>query len=353
MKVIPVLFFFMTFILSALICPLIIKIASKFGWYDYVEARKMHTGKIPRLGGIAVVISCVISCIGALNFVNHVDLKFNIVLLIIGFTFIFVSCEVDDFINMRARYKLCFQCFAAICVVLSGVKFNNLFKWTLPIWLDKIGVFIWVILLVNAYNLIDGVDWLCSGLSVMALFFYSCVYYQVNLVQYLFIIILCGALLGFMVWNKPKAKIFLGDCGSQSIGYFLAVIPLIPTSNVVFEYNRILICLIISAIPTIDVLAAVWRRLRDKVPIFTADKKHIHHKLYNIGFSSWGILLVLFCVQFFCCLSCYVAVFVNSEHGLTLMCFTYLFVFFFFAVMHYVNRVVFQQKEQLNKDNEN
>lgn len=339
MRVSYLIFTMFAFLVSAVLCPVVIQLAKKFGWYDVENPRKMHKGKIPRLGGVAVIFSIFLTSVIAANFVDVVQIKYYLSVLI-GASVIFVSCLIDDFISIRARYKVLFQFLAAFIVSFSPLSLNNVFSFALPWWLDDLMIFCWILLLVNAYNLIDGVDWLCSGLAVLSILFYAFIYYKAGSPVCCYLLIFSGAILGFMVWNRPVAKIFLGDCGSEMIGFIIAVIPFMPTEIRSFEYNKVLVCLLVSAIPTIDVFAAVWRRLRDGKSIFCADNKHIHHKLFNIGFSVKSILVFLYTIQLLISGVCILALFITVEHGLTLMAITYIFALLFFGAIHFINRSV-------------
>jgi len=338
-SLIQIAVFAATILFSTVLCRFVMYLACKNNWYDVEDPRKMHKGNIPRLGGISVILTFVIFCIIEVFVFKTVFFKESL-LLILGTLLIFVSCIADDFVTMRARCKLIFQVLAALCVAFSPFTFKNLFGLQLPCWLDHTAVFLWTLLIVNAYNLIDGVDWLCSGLSVFTLIFYAAVHYVSGSSNFIFIMILCCSVIGFMVWNKPKAKIFLGDCGSETLGYLIAVIPLLPTKIQNFEYYRALIVLIISAIPTIDVLAAIIRRVRDKKGVFNPDRAHLHHKLFNIGFSVKSILTLLLTLQIGVCLIVFNFVCLSNEHCLFILLTAYIAEYCFFITIHYINRAV-------------
>lgn len=327
------------FLISFFGCMLLIFLAKKYSWYDIVNPRKMHKGSVPRLGGIAVMFSVSACALWTFRLAPF-EKGLEYLPVLFGAIFIFLSCVVDDFISIRARYKFLIQIVAATLAAFSPLSFGNILSLSIPDWFDFFCVFFWVLLLVNAYNMIDGIDWLCSGLSFFAVTFFAIVYYQTGSNLYIHMIPLGAAILGFMFWNKPDAKIFLGDCGSEVLGYFIAVIPLFNTGYKPFEINKLLLCLIICSIPTIDVLAAVWRRLRDGQSIFCADRKHIHHKLINIGFSKISVLVFLLGLQLFISIVAYIALFINHVPAFTLLCVTYAFIIMIFASIHYINRSV-------------
>lgn len=328
---------FTAFILSLVLALLTIKFCNKHNLYDPENPRKIHKGNIPRFGGVPIMISLLL-----------VEVPFAIVnkgyfgstwTLLLGGVIVFVSCIIDDIVDLPAKLKFLLQIIAGLCAALSPNYYNVLFAWHLPMVLGRILTFFWVLIMVNAYNLIDGLDWLCGGLSFLSVLTIGVIAIVKDwfIAPYLFILL--GSIAGFMFWNKPKAKIFLGDNGSQTLGYILAVIPMFESGDELFNYNKILICLLMASIPTIDVLAAVWRRLREHRPIFSSDRRHLHHKLLNIGFSNKAILTLVYSIQILIGVVVFLSV-TLEKGGITYLITTYLLVFIFFATLHYINRAV-------------
>ena len=152
--------------------------------------------------------------------------------------------------------------------------------------------------------------------------------------------ILCAAILGFMFWNRPPARIFLGDGGSQTLGYVIAVLPIISNTNADINFGKILGVILLTSIPTTDVLAAVWRRLRDHRKIFSADRAHIHHKLLNVGFGKNSAIFFILLLQIFVCFSVLLAYVSDRNIGCVIMIFMFIVIESVFVTFHYLNHNV-------------
>ena len=324
-------------LLSFVFCPLIIKLCGKFNLYDEVDPRKIHKGKIPRLGGIAVFLSLLIVWI-FVRFVFKIVKIDCFVSLFAGFGIILLFGILDDIFNMRAKLKFLVQIVAALIVSLSPHHFKSLFLWNLPPFVGEILTFVWILTIVNAFNLIDGMDWICGGISFLTCVTLGCLFFFDKNPMFIFYFIICGSLTGFLFWNKPDAKIFMGDGGSQSLGYLIAIAPLFNLHSVKFEFLQLLIMFLLCSIPVTDVVAAVWRRLREHRKIFSPDRAHIHHKLLNIGFSKRTAIFFLLVVQTIICFSVLTASFMGPLAGVALLSFCLVFVWGIFITFHYLNR---------------
>lgn len=329
----------LTFILSLLLTWLIIKICKRYKLYDEIDPRKIHSGNIPRLGGVAVFVSFFV-CAGiyvCLFQKGTFDFAWQAFL---GLLLIFAFGFIDDLVDLHARFKFLVQIAAALLVALSPVGISKIFFINLNPVLGKLFTFFWILVCVNAFNLIDGIDWLCSGisfLSIITLGFLSLIFRTDSFSLYF---ILAGAIAGFMVFNKPPAKIFLGDSGSQTLGFAVAVFPLIYEESLSFEYNKMLIMLLIASIPLTDVIAATWRRIRDHRSIFSADRSHIHHKMLNVGFSRGATILFLLCLQVLICFSVLISYKLTVRVATAELCLFLAIVELVFITFHYLNHSV-------------
>ena len=324
--------------LSILIVKITIVVAHKRNWYDEIDARKVHKGEIPRLGGFGLFASFAISFFTYEIYTGSIDV--SVIPYFVGGMCIWFSGIIDDFRNLRARSKFIIQIFViALSVIFSPYYLKDVFSFTLPPFLGKFLTFCWIILLVNAFNLIDGIDWLCSGISLFSFLTLALCVVKTNHSLCFFLCVLCASIIGFMCFNKPDAKIFLGDGGSQSLGYCIAVIPLF-CDDLYFEYNKILIMPLLASIPVTDVIAAILRRRREHRSIFSTDRAHIHHKFINIGFSKVFALFYLLLLQFIVCMAIYLTQYMGTKHSTVLLFFTLLFVELFFILIHYINRSV-------------
>lgn len=339
------LFSFISFALCAAFTPLIILFCKKFSLYDSVNARKIHSGNIPRLGGVGIIIAFMLSVVPCFLIDKNLSTMNTIPILVAGFI-IFLFGIIDDIFEMRAFLKLIVQLVATSIVVLNGFRFRQIFGWTMPAPIAMILTFGWILGIINAYNLIDGLDGLCGMLSFTTLLTISFVLRNSYLEGTAVSLILAAAVLGFLVynWPFPNAKIFMGDGGSQCLGFMIATIPLY-TSHSEFEYNKFLMMLVIVSFPMMDTIAAIWRRLRDHHPIMSPDRSHLHHKLLNLGFSKKQALYMLFGIQLLICITIVLSTFLEKEKAAILLGVAFGFMICFFAIIHYTNRAVLKKIE--------
>ena len=326
----------LSIVLSLISMPLIIKFCKKFSLYDYQSARKIHSGNIPRLGGIGIVISFLISAIIFLLVSKDISASKSLPILI-STTIIFLFAILDDLLNLPAIVKLIVQLIAVSIVCFNGYRFTQIFGFKLPTVVSFILTFGWILGLVNAYNLIDGLDGLCGTLSITVVFTLGILFSISNNSEAGICFILCGSIFGFLCYNWPPAKLFMGDNGSQFLGFMIATIPLY-TSSDVFEHNKFLIMVVLTSFPVFDTIAAIWRRLRDKKPIMSPDRSHLHHKLLNLGYSSKQVLILIFCLQILICASVIISFFLGETKGQALLFETLAFMILFFSIIHYSNR---------------
>lgn len=324
----------LSFVLSASIIPVIIVLCKKFRIYDSQDERKIHKGNIPRLGGIGILIAFVVSCL--LYFYSSPDTKIEHVMpLIVSGSIIFIFALIDDFLNLRALFKLFFQVVAVLIVLFNGYRFEKLCDWVMPIWFSYIFTFFWMIGIINAYNLIDGLDGLCGGLSFLVIGSLGIIFYNSAQPTAGICFIMAAAIFGFLIYNKPKAKIFMGDGGSQLMGFMISALPLY-YSTFNFEYNKILVMIVLVSIPMLDTIAAMWRRTREHRSFMSADSRHIHHKLIALGFSKVQTLIFLLSIQIFLCLAAGLGMFLKEDKGAILLIVIFVFMIAFYSSIHFI-----------------
>ncbi len=329
----------LAFILNLILTPVVIFLSRRFGWYDTMNSRKMHNGKVPRLGGLSLILSTAIAFSVYMVFFSDRDYSAIIPILAAAMV-IYLAGVLDDFVELPAKIKLLFQVITALIVSLGPLHFEEFFIFKVNDLTGRGMTFVWVIAIINAYNLIDGIDLLCSGLCFLTHLTLGILLVFCSPVNAVLCFILCASIFSFMIFNRPPAKIFLGDSGSQFLGYSIAVIPLI-YDFASFEDVKAAVMAVLVSIPVIDVFAAVWRRTREHRSIFSADRAHIHHKLINIGFSRKRTLMVLFFIQIITCLSVLAGLFMDTfSQRFTLLAVDFMFVLGIFAILHYVNRIV-------------
>ena len=203
---------------------------------------------------------------------------------------------VDDVIDLRARWKLTGQIILSVLAIGLGFEINtiqvpvlqiiNLGPWSWPITI------LWIVGVINAINLIDGLDGLASGLVIIALacFGILCLWQgQYSLLILIFVLV--GVTLGFWLFNRPQASIFMGDSGSMFLGYVMALLSIWVTD--LPGRGPSALPLLILAVPILDTGFALFRRFFKGIPFYSADKDHLHHRLIARGFSATQAMLVL------------------------------------------------------------
>ncbi len=336
------LFILLSIVLSLVSMPIIIHFCNKHNLYDYQDARKVHTGNISRLGGVGIAFAFTISAALYLIFNQQLSTMKSLPILIAGLI-IFVFGLVDDILTLPAIVKLIVQLAASALVTFNGYRFTQIFGWVLPIPISYILTFGWIVGVINAYNLIDGLDGLCGSLSFSAVVTLGVLYSLSSNMEAGLCFILGGAIFGFLCFNWPPAKLFMGDDGSQFLGFMVATIPLYSSSDI-FEYNKFLIMIILTAFPVFDTIAAIWRRLRDKRPIMSPDKFHLHHKLLNMGYTKRQVLRLIVFIQILLCTMVILSFFIGKLKGTAMLLEGFIFMIIFFSVIHYTNRAINRKK---------
>ncbi|TFH04799.1 MAG: undecaprenyl/decaprenyl-phosphate alpha-N-acetylglucosaminyl 1-phosphate transferase [Spirochaetales bacterium] len=299
---------------STLLTPLIIHLAHRNKWYDGKNHRKIHTEDTPRLGGVAIFVGFLVAMAvafltsvsdpsGLPSGMQEASQPLSLILyylpVILGMLTIFMVGLVDDFRDLRAVVKFVIQIAAATLVTLGPFRIES---FTVPfVWYQlDLGVFsypitvFWIVAVANAVNFIDGADGLAGGASaIAALAFAIIAVYLGQSVNALVAIGLFGSLLGFLIYNSPPARIFMGDSGSYILGFGLAVLPLI-LSDGSGESLNLLPAISILALPIMDVSTSSFRRMRRGTHPFSADREHIHHKLIDLGFEKWQLLSIIY-----------------------------------------------------------
>ena len=308
-------------LLTGIIIPKILLIAFRKNLFDTIDERKIHHGVVPRLGGMSFLPSLAF----AFSIVVGLDLRYNfdfiapylidtmvpIFFMISALMLIYLCGLADDLIGVRYRAKFIMQIIAGVLIIASGLWIHNLygFLWIgkLPDWLGWIITVFVIIYVVNAVNLIDGIDGLASGLSAVALIWYSYIFYLGgNLTCMLLAGATLGSLIPFFYFNvfgsaNKRTKIFMGDTGSLTIGtmlVFLAIEVLnMDPSATPDDDNMFVLSVSPLLLPCFDVARVFFHRVRKGRNPFLPDKCHIHHKLLALGMVQWQALILILIVD--------------------------------------------------------
>ena len=304
-----------SFILSSvcgfIFIPLIMNFCKKKGLYDLPDSRKIHKNAIPRLGGISFMPSMVLASlvVVAVYYQQIFNQQIQLSTWSIGFFFslliIYGVGIVDDLVGLGAKTKFTAQIIAAIVLPLSGLYINNLYGFCgieeIPFIVGApLTVFV-MVFISNAINLIDGIDGLSAGLSFIALTgFLICFMREEDMTTYCILIAgLMGVLVPFFYFNifgkaEKNRKIFMGDSGSLTLGFILGFLFVKFTMDnpkvMTFSFDSMMLAYSLLIVPVYDVVRVSLVRMRHKVPIFRADKNHIHHKLLRTGQNQHQVL---------------------------------------------------------------
>lgn len=304
MSLTVILSFVVTTIISACLIPLINKAAMQLGIVAHMNKRTIHTHEIARLGGYAIYIS---SLIGSVLFLKT-DHQINAI-LIAGFI-IFMVGLYDDVHDLSPKVKLIFEIIAAVIVIVYGEIYIKGFVYfpndAITIFSGIVTLF-WIVGITNAINLIDGLDGLAAGISIIVLVTISVTSILAGRSDIASLaLVLAGSILGFLFFNFHPAKIFLGDCGALYIGFMIAVISLLGFGYNASAFFTLGAPVIVLMVPIMDTLIAIIRRKVHHKKFSEADRGHLHHNLmFKLKLGQKKSVLILYLVTFLFSLTSY------------------------------------------------
>ncbi|QDP41603.1 glycosyltransferase family 4 protein [Radiobacillus deserti] len=283
------------FIASVILTPYIKKLAIKIGAVDKPDERKVHKGVMPRLGGLAIIISFFL---GFIVFTPDIEKAWPI---LAGGLIITITGVLDDILQLSAKTKLLGQLMAAIVTVLGGIQIEFI---TVPFG-DRVEfgylaipiTIIWIVGITNAINLIDGLDGLAAGVSSIALLTISGMAIVMGNPFVAFIgLLMLGSTLGFLIYNFYPAKLFMGDTGALFLGYMISVLSIMGLFKNVTLFS-LMVPIIILGVPILDTSFAIIRRLIQRKPFSAPDKLHLHHCLIRLGYSHRQAVIVIYALS--------------------------------------------------------
>lgn len=305
-------------ILGRIIIPNILVISMRKRLFDEPDARKIHKRPIPRLGGVTffpviVFTLCTFTAIHLFkgHFVYNIitlNTVREMLFLISGLTLLYIVGIADDLIGVRYRKKFVVQIISAAMFPIAGLYINSFYGLFGINEIDPIiGIpftMLLVVFITNAINLIDGIDGLASGLSMVALVVFGVIFVHFQSWLYaLLAFVSVGVIIPFFSYNvfgnaDRGRKIFMGDTGSLTLGYILSFFVIRfcmhePNSMMQVQGSPVLIAFSVLMVPCLDVVRVVLRRARNRKPLFLPDKTHIHHKFLAMGFSPRRALITI------------------------------------------------------------
>ena len=305
-------------ILGRIIIPNILIISLRKRLFDVPDERKVHKRPIPRLGGVTffpvILFSlCVFTAVRLMTGhgpaeTSTTDLVCEFLFLTGGLTLLYIMSIADDLIGVRYRKKFLVQIISAAMFPLSGLYINN-FYGLFGIYLipAEVGIpltMLLVVFITNAINLIDGIDGLASGLSMVALLVFGVLFVHFRMWSYAMLaFVTVGVIIPFFSYNVFGSadlgrKIFMGDTGSLTLGYILSFFVIKycmyePDMLLTMKTSPVLVSFSVLMVPCLDVIRVVLRRARNKRSLFMPDKTHIHHKFLAMGFSPRRALVTI------------------------------------------------------------
>ena len=306
------------------------------------RSRKFHKRPTPLTGGIGILIALLISgklYVDLNNLTGYVpEFTFQLVLISIPLLGLFL---IDDLKNLKPRYRILIQCFVTIYIIFSTDVYieslGNLFGFgdvDLGIFSIPFTVFC-VVGIMNAFNMIDGINGLCAGCAMLALLligFYSGLIYDSMLV------LIIGSMIGFLIFNLrffgKKRGVFLGDSGSNLVGFWVAWSAIYASQNIIYDVQPMTIIWFV-AIPLLDCVGLIFSRIKKGKSWATAGRDHIHHKLMK-HFSPDGTLLIILLLVLITGLF---GIFIeNNSSGPTSLILFLIYGFIYFFLAHYNNK---------------
>lgn len=317
-----ILIFVIPLILSLVVTPYVIGFAERIGAMDMPNDRKVHKYPIPRLGGIAIYISFFVGLIFSLYLQPSIHPFGTItpdtgIMLVVSLSIVLILGIWDDLKQLSPGKKFIGQVLAASIVYLAGFRISAITS-PMDLALLDLGIFdfpatiLWVVGITNAFNLIDGLDGLASGVALIVAVTISLISFMKNDIgSAMLALLLAGAVLGFLRYNFNRARIFLGDSGSLFIGFTLAILSMTSSTKGSTAFS-IIVPFLTLGLPIMDTMLAMTRRflrsmfpeqkeykpfIRKMLTLFDPDKGHIHHQLINLGLSHRKVVLLLYVVS--------------------------------------------------------
>jgi UDP-GlcNAc:undecaprenyl-phosphate GlcNAc-1-phosphate transferase len=280
---------------SAALTPLVIAGARRYDLVAQPQSARWHRRPTALFGGVAIFVSFVIT-VALFARIPDPNMRTRFAGLLVGATLMFLLGFMDDFLHLKPSTKLIGQVVAACVMIYSGVYFNILGQPFITIPLTVV----WVVGITNAFNLLDNMDGLAAGIAAICSFTIFALNMILGVDQSISIValIFCGALLGFLIYNFNPARIFMGDCGSMTVGFTMAGLSIVGTweqaSNV---FLLLLVPVLILGVPIFDTtFVTVTRRLTGR-RMSVGGRDHTSHRLVALGMSERRAVLILYAIS--------------------------------------------------------
>ncbi len=317
---ISMLNFPLSLFMSIVLVPLLMRYADILGLVDRPDGvRKIHTKIIPKSGGLAIALAVLIAILYSNSKLTE------LVPLLLGSLVIVISGLLDDRYDLNFKWKFLGQIIAILIFLVGtpGLSEKTLFySHFFSGWVTSTILFIFLLGVSNAINLSDGLDGLAAGITMISLGLIALLASDAELAcVFIVALALMGALMGFLRYNTHPAQVFMGDTGSQFIGYTSAALAIYLSQNSVSAISPVLPVLILG-IPIMDTLMVMSVRIYSGKSPFYPDKNHIHHQLMKFGFRHYEAVAILYVVQICLVITTYL---LRYQHEVVLLLFYFLF----------------------------
>lgn len=325
--------FLVSVFLGRIIIPNILIISLRKRLFDQPDGRKVHNRPIPRLGGVTFfpVIVFTFAVVTALRVMaNNISYEVftptmacEFLFLIAGLTLLYIIGIADDLVGVRYRKKFLVQIISASLFPVAGLYINNFYDLFginfIPAYIGYPLTVLLVVFITNAINLIDGIDGLASGLSMVALVIFGVIFMHYSLWNFAILAFICvGVIVPFFAYNvfgnaDKGRKIFMGDTGSLTLGYIISFFVIkycmyVPGEDMQAYGSPVVVAFSVLLVPCLDVVRVVLKRARTGHALFMPDKNHIHHKFLDMGFTPRKALITIQLMSAAFCTFSFVAV---------------------------------------------
>ena len=320
-----ILIFFLSLITTLITIVFVKKIAIKYKIGCVPDLRKIHAGFIPSMGGLGIYIGSVAGLLVILFLLKEdywLSFSFKYSGILLAVTVMLITGIIDDIRGLTAGQKFGMQFFAATIVIFSGCKINTIINpFGDPIHLGILSVpltYLWLIGITNAINLLDGLDGLAAGVSLIVFSTFSIIFVlKEEWLTFLICLAMIGAILGFLRYNYHPASIFMGDTGALFLGFLIAAISLKGLQK--SEGNiALLVPIVVLAVPIGDTILAFFRRLNKGLHPFSADRDHLHHRLIFLGLSHRQAVHIIYLFSFLFGITAYLMSSESKIYGIIL-----------------------------------
>ncbi len=294
-----ILYSLLAFITSFVLIFLLLKLPERFSVFDNPNHRSLHSIPVPRIGGIAILVGILIA---GFIYSRTIVITNELLLVCTALLMIGLISLLDDVVSLSSLIRIVIQLLAASIIAYSGLVIDTLtipfFEFSFPVYFAEIITVLFIVWMVNLYNFMDGVDGLAGGMSVIGFGALAVIGFIEGQQSFTIInLIIASSSLGFLVWNYPPAKIFMGDSGSSSLGLLAAILALYSHSE---GFIPIWISVVIFSPFIVDATVTLISRILRRKRFWDAHKSHFYQQLAETGISRKKL--------------------VNLEYGLMLVC---------------------------------